>query len=240
MYLARLAPGIGPQTCSKACRAAPTARSTSAAAARATSASGSSDAGLTVVNVRPPAGGGNLPVHEQAVRRRDRDDSPLLRRRCILPGNGVGHGCRVPSVRYSWFRAVAAQHWRAMAVATCAAALVIAAALIWSRPATSVSKSAGQVPLGYAQVSRPAPAFNLPRLQGGGSVRLSALRGRPVVINFWSSTCAPCKKESPAIAQAAAAMGDKVSFVGIDTADLRNAAIAFVRKSHVTYSVAYD
>ena len=143
-------------------------------------------------------------------------------------------------MRYSWFRAVAAQHWRAMAVATCAAALVIAAALIWSRPATSVSKSAGQVSLGYAQVSRPAPAFNLPRLQGGGSVRLSALRGRPVVINFWSSTCAPCKKESPAIAQVARAMGDKVSFVGIDTADLRNAAIAFVRKSHVAYSVAYD
>ena len=127
-----------------------------------------------------------------------------------------------------------------MVIATCAAALVIAAALIWSRPATSVSKSVGQLALGYAQVSRPAPAFDLPRLQGGGNVRLSALRGRPVVINFWSSSCAPCKKESPAIAQVARAMGDKVSFVGIDTADLRNAAIAFVRKSHVTYSVAYD
>jgi cytochrome c biogenesis protein CcmG, thiol:disulfide interchange protein DsbE len=127
-----------------------------------------------------------------------------------------------------------------MVIATCAAALVIAAALVWSRPATPVSKSAGQISVGYAQVSRPAPAFDLPRLQGGGSVRLSALRGRPVVINFWSSSCAPCKKESPAIAQVARAMGDKVAFVGIDTADLRNAAIAFVRKSHVAYNVAYD
>jgi len=35
-------------------------------------------------------------------------------------------------------------------------------------------------------------------------------------------------------------VGDKVSFVGIDTADLRNAAIAFVKKKHVDYSVAYD
>ena len=143
-------------------------------------------------------------------------------------------------MRNTWFRTVAARHWRAIAVATCVAALVIAATLIWSRPATSVNKSAGQLSVGYAQVSRPAPAFDLPRLQGGGTVRLSALRGRPVVINFWSSSCTPCQKESPAIARVARAVGDKVSFVGIDTADVRNAAIAFVRKGHVTYDVAYD
>jgi thiol-disulfide isomerase/thioredoxin len=123
-------------------------------------------------------------------------------------------------VRYSWFRAVVAHHWRVIAVATCVAGLVIAAALVWSRPATPVSKSAGQLSVGYAQVS--------------------ALRGRPVVVNFWSSSCGPCQKESPAIAQVARAVGDRVSFVGIDTADLRNAAIAFVKKSHVTYNVAYD
>jgi cytochrome c biogenesis protein CcmG, thiol:disulfide interchange protein DsbE len=135
---------------------------------------------------------------------------------------------------------VVAPHWRVLAVATCGAALVIAAALIWSRPATSVSKSAGQLSVGYAQVSRPAPAFELPRLKGGGTVRLSAFRGRPVVVNFWSSSCAPCQKESPAIAQVARAVGGKVSFIGIDTADVRNAAIAFVKKSHVGYNVAYD
>jgi thiol-disulfide isomerase/thioredoxin len=143
-------------------------------------------------------------------------------------------------VRGSWFRAVAAQHWKAIIVATCVAVIVIVAALIWSRPPTSVSASAVQPAVGYASVSRPAPAFDLPRLAGGGTVRLSALQGRPVVINFWSSACAPCQKESPAIAQVARAMGDKVSFVGIDTADLRSAAIAFVKKKHVGYSVAYD
>ena len=143
-------------------------------------------------------------------------------------------------MRYSRFRAAAAQHWRAIIVATCVAAIFVAAALIWSRPATSVSRSAGPPVPGYASVSRPAPAFDLPRLAGGGAVQLSALRGRPVVINFWSSSCAPCQKESPAIAQVARAMGDKVAFIGIDTADVRNAALAFVKKKHVAYSVAYD
>jgi thiol-disulfide isomerase/thioredoxin len=127
-----------------------------------------------------------------------------------------------------------------MVIATCAAAAVVAAALIWSRPAAPSSRPAGSLAVGYAQVSRPAPAFRLPRLQGRGTVRLSALRGRPVVINFWSSSCAPCKKESPAIAQVARAVRNKVAFIGIDTADLRNAAMAFVRKNHVGYAVAYD
>jgi thiol-disulfide isomerase/thioredoxin len=143
-------------------------------------------------------------------------------------------------VRVSSFRVTAARHWRAVAIATCAAAAVVAAALIWSRPAPPARRPAGPLEVGYARVSRPAPAFGLPRLQGRGTVRLSALRGRPVVINFWSSSCAPCKKESPAIAQVARAVGGKVAFVGIDTADLRNAAIAFVRKHHVGYTLAYD
>jgi cytochrome c biogenesis protein CcmG, thiol:disulfide interchange protein DsbE len=143
-------------------------------------------------------------------------------------------------VRVSSFRVTAARHWRAMVIATCAAAAVVAAALIWSRPAAPASRSAGALAVGYAQVNRPAPAFALPRLDGPGTVRLSALRGRPVVINFWSSSCEPCKKESPAIAQVARAVGNKVAFLGIDTADLRNAATAFVKKSHVRYDVAYD
>ncbi len=40
---------------------------------------------------------------------------------------------------------------------------------------------------GPAKVSSPAPDFTL-KLLDGGSVTLSSLRGRPVLINFWAST----------------------------------------------------
>src|SRR5215472_12977229 len=60
-YLARSAPGIGPQTCSYAVRAMATARSTSAGPASATWVSDSSVAGFTVANVRPVAAGVNSP-----------------------------------------------------------------------------------------------------------------------------------------------------------------------------------
>src|SRR5690606_11303345 len=61
-YFARSRPGIGPQTCSYAARAARTARSTSPAPASATSASTSSEAGFTDLLTPPTAGATKSPL----------------------------------------------------------------------------------------------------------------------------------------------------------------------------------
>jgi len=46
-----------------------------------------------------------------------------------------------------------------------------------------------------------APDIELPRL-GGGVVKLSELRGHPVVITFWGTWCPPCRDEFPVLVAA--------------------------------------
>src|SRR5579859_6128140 len=94
--------------------------------------------------------------------------------------------------------------------------------------------------IGFVRLDKPAPGVSLPSLRGGGTIYLRKLADKPIVINFWSSSCYPCRKETPALAAEARAVGSKVTFLGIDTADRRGAALAFIRRYRVPYLVAYD
>jgi cytochrome c biogenesis protein CcmG/thiol:disulfide interchange protein DsbE len=85
--------------------------------------------------------------------------------------------------------------------------------------------------------------FSLPLLtpkSGQGNVTMASELGKPVVINFWSTTCTVCVEETPAIESVARKIGSQVQFVGIDTLDQRGPARAFVKRYGVTYQELFD
>lgn len=86
---------------------------------------------------------------------------------------------------------------------------------------------------------QPAPGWSLPALSGQRrTVALRQFSGRPVVVNFWASWCAPCRAEMPALERVSRLLAGRVAFAGLDTQDQPAAGIAFARKAGATYPLA--
>jgi peroxiredoxin len=92
-----------------------------------------------------------------------------------------------------------------------------------------------------ATVGSPAPDARLEFL-GGETEQLAQIAGRgtPVVLNFWSSTCAPCLNELPEIEKVAQQLGDKVIVIGIDSQDTVESGQKMVDQTGITFRNARD
>ncbi|MEX0626239.1 MAG: TlpA disulfide reductase family protein [Chloroflexota bacterium] len=98
---------------------------------------------------------------------------------------------------------------------------------------------AGRAPA-LARVGEPAPAFVLADLDGN-PLSLSDLRGRPVIVNFWASDCAPCIDEFPLLSSTVAAhKDDGLAVVGIVVGDTSEAARDFLARMGATWPSAMD
>lgn len=71
-------------------------------------------------------------------------------------------------------------------------------------------------------------------IDGSGTTTIDG-SGRNLVVNFWFSTCGPCKREMPALAAAAGRYAGKVEFIGVNPNDTAESANAFLRRYGVDY-----
>jgi thiol-disulfide isomerase/thioredoxin len=88
-----------------------------------------------------------------------------------------------------------------------------------------------------------APQIDLETLDGG-RVKLSALRGHPVVITFWGTWCPPCRDEFPALVaahQKHRGAGLEILAVNQRDQELSTKDVeAFAREFGVAFPVALD
>jgi cytochrome c biogenesis protein CcmG, thiol:disulfide interchange protein DsbE len=100
-------------------------------------------------------------------------------------------------------------------------------------------------PIAGVAIGTAAPEFNLPIYGGrglGSSIDLHALRGHPVILNFWSGSCLPCRTEIPYLERTYTQYGAHGEFamLGINQADPLDDIARFGVDFGVTYPLLFD
>lgn len=112
-------------------------------------------------------------------------------------------------------------------------------ALLWTQLLTPTSSSKSTDPL----VGHSAPNFTLSLLSahGASTLSLASLKGKPVMLNMWNSTCVPCIAETPLLQrQWTQAKSQGVVFLGVDYQDVPSDGLHFLSQYNVTYPNVLD
>lgn len=92
------------------------------------------------------------------------------------------------------------------------------------------------------KVGMEAPNFSLEQLNGNGAaIKLSDLKGKGVVLNFWGSWCQPCKAEFPELEkQFQRYKAEGIEVVGVNISETPLAIQQFVDQYKVSFPILMD
>jgi thiol-disulfide isomerase/thioredoxin len=88
-------------------------------------------------------------------------------------------------------------------------------------------------------VGQPAPKLAADDLDGR-RWSIADAEGRLVWVNFWATSCEPCRTEMPAMQRLAEAHADDLLILGVDWGEGRDAVTDFVDRYGVDYPILLD
>jgi thiol-disulfide isomerase/thioredoxin len=91
-----------------------------------------------------------------------------------------------------------------------------------------------------ATIGQPAPKVTFDYLADEHQGSLADFAGKPMVINFWGATCAPCVREMPLLETVHQQLGDRIAIVGMDVSDSVESGRKMVERTGVTYPSGRD
>lgn len=117
----------------------------------------------------------------------------------------------------------------------------LGAVVLFSGPSASAGPKERRLP---PTVGSAARDFSLPLLDerdgDGAVITLNALKGQPVVINFWATWCPPCKEEMPLLERYATEYKGQMTVLGVDYAEDEALVRAFVEEQRITFPILLD
>jgi thiol-disulfide isomerase/thioredoxin len=93
------------------------------------------------------------------------------------------------------------------------------------KPAADAVQSDGSI------VGKAAPDAEFAPLRDGETLKLSAFRGKVVLLDFWASWCVPCQEELPLLNDMAGRLSSKgIEFIGVSIDEEKSDAERFLEK----------
>ncbi|MFZ5436420.1 MAG: TlpA family protein disulfide reductase [Bacillota bacterium] len=89
------------------------------------------------------------------------------------------------------------------------------------------------------ELGKPVPDFTLNTLNGD-SVRLSSLRGKVVVINFWATWCGYCVYEMPDLQELHEMYEGEVVVLAVNVREATDTVAGFVKANGYSFTVLLD
>ncbi len=104
----------------------------------------------------------------------------------------------------------------------------------------SRAKSAGAITEGGGLIGAPAPSFSLTPAGGGAAIGPAAFKGQVVIVDFWATWCAPCRKSFPVYQALVDEFGGKLTVIGVSVDDDSSGIEKFRAETGVKFPLVWD